>query len=222
MHLRPVAGTALARPAGAADSPGRAPARHHLPSLPHRPLMPSTTPSLPGRRPLRLLAVLVSVCALAAGLLCASQSLAQTRRSKAACAAAVAHAKGKRHTATCTKGKPRRATKRHGKRREHSKRAQHSSRAGQTPTAARCEQGSAPTPTGNGSFSCEGGSEPECEDGATPTPAPGGQGLLCPVSSEGAGREADCEELEEQEGGCGSEAGVQACEAADAGCEGQS
>lgn len=172
------------------------------------------------RRPLRALTVLAAVCALAAALLCASQSLAQTRRSKAACTAA-AHAKGKRHAATCTTRKPRRAAKGRGKRRKHGKRARHGSGAGQAPTAARCEDGSAPAPTGNGSFECEDGSEPECEDGATPTPAPGGQGLLCPVSGEGAGGEADCEELEEQEGGCGSEGGVQACEAADASCEGQ-
>lgn len=180
---------------------------------------PRHTPSLPLRRLPRVLAVLVSVCALAAALVGASQSLAQTR-SRAACATAGDHAKDGRHAVKCTTRKPRRAAKRHRKRR-HGKRGRHRSRSGQTPTAARCEDGSAPTRTGEGSFSCEDGSEPECEDGATPTPAPGGQGLLCPVSSESTGREADCEELEEQEGGCGGE-DAQACEAADAGCEGQS
>jgi len=188
------------------------------------------TSSLPHRSLIRTLALVVSICALAAALVGASQSLAQTR-GKTACTTASARARATRHTGTCATRKLRRAAKRHRKSAHGKRKAQGKSRAGSAPVAASCEDGSAPAPAGEGTFACEDGSEPECENGATPTPTDNGQSLVCPAPSEHqavGGSEAECEEQEEypeghtQEGGCSSETGAQTCEAADASCEGQS
>lgn len=48
---------------------------------------------------------------------------------------------------------------------------------------ASCDDGSAPTPTGTGAYSCEDGSAPECEDGFSPTLADEGSMLACPAPS---------------------------------------
>jgi hypothetical protein len=176
------------------------------------------TTSLPLRRLAPALALALALCALVAALIGASQTFAQARR--AACPGAHAH---KRHSHGCAtgKGKPRRASKRRGKHTHGKTKGTGRSHGSGAPAPAQCEDGDAPVLISEGSFSCEDGSEPECKNDALPVPSSNGQSLVCPVSGEhepGAG-EANCEELEEQESGCGGEPGAQACEAADATCE---
>jgi hypothetical protein len=173
------------------------------------------------RRLARTLALLVSIGALVAALAGASQTLAQTR-GRAACHVSSRHAKARRHPHVCTT----RSHKRHHKHARGSlkrRAARHAKgRRSHAAVKARCENGSAPTLLGEGSFSCDDGSQPECDNGATPTPG-ANQVLLCPVlgESEAAAGEPTCEELEEEEAGCASEPEAQACEVADAACEQQ-
>jgi hypothetical protein len=90
--------------------------------------------------------------------------------------------------------------------------------------AAYCEDGSAPVRAGDGSFSCDDGSEAECEDGSTPTVSRNGKSLVCPVAIEPeAGWSEECE----VSAGCGAEtsstSSEPACEApSSAVCEEQS
>jgi hypothetical protein len=174
---------------------------------------------IPTRRLARTLALLVSIGALLAALAGASQTLAQTR-GKVACLTSTGHAKTSRHSHVCS-ARPHKRHRMH-KRGSLKRRTAGKGRRSHGAVAARCENGSAPTLSGEGSFSCEDGSQPECENGATPTPG-AHQTLLCPVvgEQETGAEEPDCEELEEEEAGCASEADAQACEAAVAACEQQ-
>ncbi len=174
----------------------------------------------PFRRLARVLALALSLGAIAAALTGASQTLAQTHRQT--CSASGAHAaRVKRHAGTCAthKGKPHHADKRRGKH-THAK-GKGKGKGSHQPATARCEDGSAPALADEGSFSCEDGSEPECEDGATPTPASDGRSLVCPPSSEreAGSSEAECEENEEEETSCTGEPSPQACEPADPQCK---
>jgi hypothetical protein len=176
----------------------------------------------PFRRLARVLALALSLGAIAAALTGASQTLAQTHRPT--CSTAGAHAaKVKSHAGACAthKGKPDHADKRRGKHAHARTKGKGGSRGSHHPATARCEDGSAPTPADEGSFACADGSEPECEDGATPTPASNGKSLVCPPSSEreAGASEAECEEDEEEETSCTGEPSPQACEAADPQCK---
>jgi hypothetical protein len=184
------------------------------------------TANIPFRRLARMLALALSLGALAAALLGASQTLAQTHR--AACSTSGVHAaRVKSHPAACPthKGRQHHAAKPHGKHghRKTKGKGKGRSRVQQHPVAARCENGSVPTSVGEGSFSCEDGSEPECENGATPTPSSDGTTLLCSPGSEreAGASEPECEENEEAETSCTGEPSAQACEPAGALCESQ-
>jgi len=177
------------------------------------------------RRPATAVALVLSLFVLAAALFGASQTFAQTHR--AACSASRARtAKTRRSAAACTTRKRKHRRKRHraGKHhRRHTKGAATGGASGSQPTSARCEDGSTPTASGEGSFTCENGSQPECEDGATPRPSGNGKTLICPaVKAHEAGEvEAECEDNEEEERLCGEESSTQPCEAGTA-CEAQS
>ncbi len=175
-------------------------------------------PISPPARRLTLLALTLalSLAVLAAALLGPAQTLAQTHGST--CSTSAAHSKAKT-ARTCArsshKGKAHHATGRRARRTLAKKTPKASTPASPALAAAYCEDGSAPVRAGDGSFSCDDGSEPECEDGATPTVSPNGKDLLCPVSTEEASgsSEAQCEEGL----GCGAETGSapaeQGCEA---------
>jgi hypothetical protein len=75
--------------------------------------------------------------------------------------------------------------------------------------AAKCEDGSTPTRSSLGSFSCADGSEPGCADGSEPTSAAGGTILACPIEAPGGSQEVEDECS--AEGEC--TAGEAACEA---------
>ncbi len=176
----------------------------------------------PFRRLARALALALSLGAIAAALVGASQTLAQTHR--ATCSSTGAHAgKVNRHAGACAthKGKPRHTDKGRGKHGHVKTKGKGGSHGSHHPAPAHCEDGTAPTVAGEGTFSCEDGSEPQCEDGATPTPSSDGKSLLCPVSSEreAGASEAECEEDEEEETSCTGEPSPQACEASAAQCE---
>ncbi len=67
---------------------------------------------------------------------------------------------------------------------------------GSAQTEAVCEDGSAPVPAGQGSFSCDDESMPVCEDGSIPAPSSSGSTLVCgPESSDDSGAvEVGCDE----------------------------
>jgi hypothetical protein len=171
------------------------------------------TTAFPSRRLALIAALALTLCALAAALLGATSTLAQTRR--AACAGAAAHAKHESHG--CGAGKGHRASGRRG-RHKRRKGKRHGKRATHALIAARCADGSLPVLGAESTFVCDDGSEPQCESGATPLPTSNGQQLVCPIIGEtetGAG-EAECEEAEEEENealGQGEQAS-QACEIA--------
>jgi hypothetical protein len=161
-----------------------------------------------------MLAVSLSVFALA--LFGPAQTLAQTH--KPACSTS-AHAK-KHGARTCpqpshkVKTEARHATKHHAKH-TSKKTSKAGTPASQAAVSAQCEDGSAPVRAGDGSFSCDDGSEPECESGATPTPSRNGKSLLCPTpaESETVTSEAECEEEGLACTTTGSDPGEQACAA---------
>ncbi len=178
--------------------------------------------SLPFRRLAATLALALSLGVLAAALLGAPQTLAQTRGP--ACSSG--HAKAKRSAHACThpshKRRKHHASK-HKTKRGHGKNAKGGASHAKTVVAARCGDGSAPALAEDGSFSCDDGSEPECESGAAPTLASNGKSLVCVLTQEGeSGASEECEEQEEDDGPvCSAE---QACTPAKEGsspvCEG--
>jgi hypothetical protein len=178
---------------------------------------------LPIRRLAPVLGLALALCALAAALLGAPATLAQTH--KRACPASGSH-HAKAHAphgcrqpshGSRTKSAARRAH-RHKSRRVH--RTRTGGRSGarlRNAPAARCEDGSAPVRAQDGSFSCEDGSQPECPSGATPMPSSSRHTLVCVTSGEegeSSGEEAlECEEAEEDQSCVPGEA-----EAAEPGC----
>jgi hypothetical protein len=183
------------------------------------------TARLPSPRLAVALALVLSLGVLAAALVGASQTFAQTH--KTGCSVSGAHAaKAVRHAHTCTthKGKSHRGGGRRDKHGHGKTRAKGTSHGSRTGAPARCEDGSPPKSAGEGSFSCEDGSEPECENGEPPVSSNDGQSLVCPTPIlREPSDEAECEDLEgEEENACASESDAHACEAAVKGCEGQS
>jgi hypothetical protein len=173
----------------------------------------TTSPKARRLAPISTLAL--SLCVLAAMLLGASQTLAQTR--KPSCSTSSSPARDRRSTRSCaepshrTAGRTqsRRSGKRHAKRTPAGGTRKRSSQI--PPPAAVCEDGSAPARDQEGSFSCADGSEPICEDGATPTLSHKGKSLVCPVPDEPepGSSETECEEAGFAD--CGSD--ELACEA---------
>jgi hypothetical protein len=179
--------------------------------------------SPPARRLTLALTLALSLAVLVATLLLGpSQTLARGRR--ATCSSSATDSRAKLATHTCVRP-ARRHRGHHATRRRarHAKKAPRASNRSPALAAAYCEDGSAPVRAGNGSFSCDDGSEPECEDGATPTVSRNGRSLVCPPASEGeAGASEECQageagEAGEAGAGCGAEtgsnSGVPACEA---------
>jgi hypothetical protein len=163
--------------------------------------------------------LVLALSAFVVALLGPAQTLAQAH--KAACPSA-SHAKAKHSSHACTQ--PSHKTKRHAKHASKKKSRKKKHPASQATVPAYCEDGSAPLRAGDGSFSCDDGSEPECEDGATPTASRNGKSLVCLVTTEdeAGASEAECEE----EGlGCstGSEQGCEAPAGEDSSpaCEGE-
>lgn len=148
----------------------------------------------------------LTLSAFVVALLGPAQTLAQAH--KASCSGAV-HAKAKRGAHACAQSSHKPKTKHHAKHASKKKTHKKTHRASQATVPASCEDGSAPLRAGDGSFSCDDGSEPECEGGATPAASRNGKSLVCLVAAEDetGASEAECEE----EGlGCSFE---QACEA---------
>jgi hypothetical protein len=194
--------------------------------------------SPPARRLTLALTLALSLAVLAAALLGPSQTLAQAHRGT--CSSSATDSRTKLAAHTCVR--PSRKRRGHHATRRRAKHAKKAPKAGtRSPAlaAAYCEDGSAPVRAGNGSFSCDDGSEPECEDGSTPTVSRNGKRLVCPVAGEGvgagegeAGSSEECQagEAGEAGAGCGAEAGtasgLPACEApsseGSAACEEQS
>jgi hypothetical protein len=188
--------------------------------------------SPPARRLTLALTLALSLAVLAAALLGPSQTLAQARR--ATCSSSATDSRARLATRTCVQpARKRRAHHATRRRSKHAKKTPKASPRSPALAAAYCEDGSVPVLVGNGSFSCDDGSEPACEDGATPTVSRNGRSLVCPVAGEGDGEAGSSEECQagEASGGCGTEAGatsgVPACEApssegSGAACEEQS
>jgi hypothetical protein len=64
---------------------------------------------------------------------------------------------------------------------------------------ASCDDGSAPTPTGNGGYACEDGSPPECEDGSAPVaPDEGSQPACIEADSNGSSGAPAPDQAEEE------------------------
>jgi hypothetical protein len=147
----------------------------------------------------------LALSAFVAALLGPAQTLAQAH--KASCPSVHAKAKHGAHACTQPSHKPKRHAKHASKRKTRKKKHP----ASQATVPAYCEDGSAPLRAGDGSFSCDDGSEPECEDGAAPKASRNGKSLVCLVATEdeAGASEAECEE-EGLSCGTGSE---QACEA---------
>jgi hypothetical protein len=169
----------------------------------------TTSPKARRLAPISMLAL--SLCVLAAMLLGASQTLAQTR--KPSCSTSSSHPRSKRTAHSCTepshKAAGRTPARRSGRHRAKHPTRKRGSQASPPPPAV-CEDGSAPTRGQEGSFSCADGSEPMCEDGATPTPSHNGKSLVCPVpgEQEPGSSETECEE-----------AGVADCSSGELACE---
>jgi hypothetical protein len=149
-----------------------------------------------------MLTLAVSLAVLAAALLGPSQTLAQAR--KLTCVSATAHTRAKHDAHGCVRSLHKH--KAHHPTGRHAKHALTKAPGEVTPatTPAACEDGSAPIPAGDGSFSCGDGSEPECEDGSAPTRSADGNSLVCLLLSEDEAEagEAECEE------GLGNECGL--------------
>ncbi len=174
--------------------------------------------SPPARRLTLALTLVLSLAVLVAALLGPSQTLAQARR--ATCSSSATDSRAKLAVHTCVQ--PARKRRTHHATRHRAKHAKKTRKASPRPpvlAAAYCEDGSVPVRAGNGSFSCDDGSEPACEDGSTPTVSRNGRSLVCPVAGEGEGEAGSSEECQAGEAGagCGAEAGstsgVPACEA---------
>src|ERR1700689_823564 len=134
-----------------------------------------------------------------------ARTLAQTHKGVCRPSATAQHKHGgsacvpSRHSAAANKGtKPRSKPSSKLPRRGHARRVKRHARRRRTGTSGSttasqatpiCEDGSAPTSAGSGSFTCADGSEPECEDGATPVLAKGGAKLLC-AATVSSGRES--------------------------------
>jgi len=117
---------------------------------------------------------------------------------------------------------PARKRKGHDKaKRRHAKHVKKAAQPATTDaTAALCDNGAAPYPTGNGSFSCADGSEPGCEDGFLAAPSASGSALVCaPADGDGsASTNATCEE--ESMEPCSEEGSEQAPEGVEGSTEG--
>src|ERR1700689_4574559 len=123
-----------------------------------------------------------------------ARTLAQTHKGVCRPSATAQHKHGgsacvpSRHSAAANKGTKTRSktsSKLHPRRR----RTGSWGSTGASQATPICEDGSAPTSAGSGSFTCADGSEPECEDGATPVLAKGGAKLLCAATVR-SGRES--------------------------------
>jgi len=175
-----------------------------------------------------LAAPALTLTVLCAALLGAPQSLASARHS--GCRASASAHGGSRRSSTadaaraCThtdKGRGHHAAKPHRKHRRTKGKGHRRSSHQRSDlfTPALCADGTAPTSLGEGSFSCDDGSEPGCKDGATPVIAADGASLVCAVALEGELLGGECEE--EAQGACEAEDDERECEAASAsgGCE---
>jgi hypothetical protein len=112
------------------------------------------------------------------------QTVAQAHEAGSRAKAQHSHAKLKKHHAKHTAGK--KVKGRHPK-----------LSASEARTAAICEDGSSPTPAGEGSFSCGDGSQPACENDATPTLSSDNSTLICGVperKSTAGGADSACED----------------------------
>lgn len=155
------------------------------------------TNSHPTPRLASALMLALALAALAVALMAPTQTLAQAHRSSCP----DTHAKTRCSPPTCKQSS-------HKHRRHHAgkcatKHASAKKKSSSQPlAAAQCADGSPPVLTGDGSFACEDGSDPQCENGAIPTPR--GKHLVCPVifQEESSSSEAECEE--EEEGTCAS------------------
>jgi hypothetical protein len=171
---------------------------------------------LPASSSIRPSALLALALALAALVALPAKTLAQTHKvgCRPPASATAQHKHGapvcvpSKHSATAKKDAKSRSkasskrrrhaharrVRRHARRRGTGKQGSATTRSLAVPV---CEDGTAPTSAGSGSFACDDGSEPECESGATPVLAKGGSTLLC-AATVGAGRESgsalDCQD----------------------------
>lgn len=193
-------------------------------------MSPLSSTSSPAPRPASLLTVALALAAFAAALLAPAQTLAHAHRSRCP----HAHATSKCGAPACKQSSRKRKGHHTGKcatRRASAPRAgapldarsrakkRHSSPS-QPLAEAQCANSSPPVSSGEGSFTCEDGSEPQCEDGAIPTPR--SSLLVCPVifEEESSSGEAECEE-EETCAGASTPAGAPCEEASDEGSSSQ-
>jgi hypothetical protein len=161
-------------------------------------------------RPATLLALALTLVALVA---LPARSLAQTRNDSCTTAASATTHRGHqarscapaRHTGaeasikTKAKSKPRRHRHHHARRSKKGARRRRRTIHG-TPEASQaaptCQDGSAPSPAGNGTFTCDDGSQPTCQDGIAPVVAEGGSKLVCVAAAAAGepGSEPVCED----------------------------
>jgi len=144
----------------------------------------------PSPRRLNLAAMVVLLALLLAAMLLALPSSSLARAHKASCHVS-SHAKhGARKCAARThKAKPTRAA-RHSSHKLKSEGAHSPLDSEEAGDNAKCEDGSAPSPSPEGAFSCEDGSEPSCAAGLIAVPSSDGATLLCeaiPAETEAEG-----------------------------------
>ncbi len=166
--------------------------------------------SLPSRSLTAVLALMLSMIALATlmalppgsmararRVACPSSSPARARHRPHACTHSVgtskASAKPRSHARRTAKGHLN-ASKKTTAPRNGSAATTTTAAAGGAQVPATCEDGSGPVREGEGMFSCDDESEPGCKDGSRPVPSSDGSILVCGVATRGAGpSEAGCE-----------------------------
>jgi hypothetical protein len=144
------------------------------------------------------IALPLALVAAALALLLFGPAVALGQAARADCASSSGHGarvvracRARRHgTHARSKGRKHHAKHAVGKRKKKSKHnSSERTPAASTSPPATCEDASAPIPGGDGSYSCEDGSEPACASGVEPVRSSDGSKLLCPIET-GAGQGA--------------------------------